>query len=87
MPVLDDRPAKRPLSGTLKASRPCFGSMRQVIPSQFEGFIRADWEALSAELSANDLPAAQIDWDSLPAWRPGCGSKHLDPSVYRQTAR
>lgn len=50
--------------------------------AHFEGFVRADWEKLSADLSAaTGQPAAQVDWESLPKWRPGCGSKHLDPDL------
>ena len=53
------------------------------VQSHFEGFVRDEWQALSTELSESlGLPAAQIDWDGLPAWRPGCGSKHLYPEIY-----
>jgi hypothetical protein len=53
------------------------------VQSHFEGFIRGDWEALSADMRAQTgLPAAQIDWAALPAWRPGCGSGHLDPAIH-----
>ena len=53
------------------------------VVTQFEGFVRDDWQALSEQIAqATARPAAQIDWDSLPAWRPGCGSKHFDPEIY-----
>ena len=74
--------ARRRSRGTSKVCRQSSGSIQTgSVLSEFEGFIRADWEALSADMSAKaDLPAVQIDWASLPAWRPGCGSKHLDPA-------
>lgn len=51
--------------------------------AHFEGFVRADWEALAADLSADTgQPAAQLNWESFPEWRPGCGSKHFDPDIY-----
>lgn len=84
MPVLDDT-----------ACRAAFGWDIESVPSvfwigedgsastHFEGFVRTDWEALAADISGQTgLPAVQIDWESLPAWRPGCGSKHLDPAIF-----
>lgn len=51
--------------------------------TRFEGFVRTEWEALDAEISAKaGVPRAQIDWAALPEWRPGCGSKHLDPEIH-----
>ena len=51
--------------------------------AHFGGFVRADWEALSADLAeATGAAAPALDWESLPAWRPGCGSKHLDPDIH-----
>ena len=40
------------------------------------GFVRSEWQALFASLAA---PA--IDWPKLPEWRPGCGSKSVDPLI------
>ena len=58
------------------------------VVTHFEGFVRDDWQALSDQMArATGKAAAQIDWDSLPAWRPGCGSKHFDPEVYAETRR
>lgn len=48
----------------------------------FEGFVKSEWQAVDAAVAeALSLPQAQIDWASLPDWRPGCGSKHLDPEI------
>jgi peroxiredoxin len=84
MPVLDDSACKTAFGWDIESVPSLFwldaeGGVR----TKFEGFIRSDWEALAADLSgATSLPAAQVDWGSLPAWRPGCGSKHLEPSVF-----
>jgi hypothetical protein len=48
-----------------------------------EGFVREEWQALERRI-ADDLgkPAqGGVAWEAYPAWRPGCGSKHLDPSI------
>ena len=84
MPVLDDRTCKAAFDWDIESVPSVFWMNESgVVLSSFEGFIRTDWETLAADMSAQTgLAAAQIDWEALPAWRPGCGSKHLDPSVY-----
>lgn len=53
------------------------------VRSHFEGFVREEWRDLSAEMAASlELPQAQLDWEGLPAWRPGCGSRHLYPEIH-----
>ena len=53
------------------------------IAGQLEGFVKEEWQALADRMAADlSLPAAQVAWDDLPAWRPGCGSKHLDPEIH-----
>jgi len=53
------------------------------VAAHFEGFVRDDWKTLADQIAQDTRqPVAQVDWDSLPAWRPGCGSKHFDPEVY-----
>ncbi|MEM6962232.1 MAG: TlpA family protein disulfide reductase [Myxococcota bacterium] len=53
------------------------------VKAHFEGFVRAEWEALAAEIaSETNLPEADITWTDLPEWRPGCGSRHLDPEIF-----
>ncbi len=48
-----------------------------------EGFVRQEWEALAARIATDlDLPPAPVAWSELPDWRPGCGSKHLDPDIH-----
>jgi thiol-disulfide isomerase/thioredoxin len=49
---------------------------------QLTGFVRDEWQALVTELAAKvQAPAPDLDWAALPAWRPGCGSRSLDPAV------
>ena len=84
MPVLDDRACKAAFAWDIESVPSVFlcdagGNST----TRFEGFVRSDWEALAAELAAQTgTPVAQIDWQGLPAWRPGCGSKHLDPEMF-----
>jgi peroxiredoxin len=84
MPVLDDSSCQTAFDWDIESVPSVFWIDAQGhMVRQFEGFVRNDWEKLSADLAAQTaLPAAQIDWSSLPAWRPGCGSKHLDPSIF-----
>ncbi|MEL7541362.1 MAG: TlpA family protein disulfide reductase [Pseudomonadota bacterium] len=53
------------------------------VETHFEGFVKSEWQDLSAAVATHVGAApAQVDWDSLPDWRPGCGSKHLDPEIH-----
>lgn len=48
------------------------------------GFDRDEWQALTSEaLELAGLPGTQpnIDWGSLPAMLPGCGSKNVEPGT------
>ena len=52
------------------------------IDTHFEGFVKSEWKALDQKMSSSvQSGPASIDWESLPDWRPGCGSKHLDPDL------
>ena len=83
-PVLDDSDCKTSFDWNIEIVPSVFwlnadGTVRQ----HFEGFVRSEWQALSGALAASlDLPQTQIDWDGLPAWRPGCGSRHLYPEIF-----
>ena len=50
---------------------------------RLEGFVRQEWQDLTAAV-AGDLKAADppVTWADYPEWRPGCGSKHLDPAIH-----
>ena len=54
---------------------------------RFVGFAAADWRDLfdaMARLSA--LPAPEIDWTAYPEWRPGCGSRSVEPAIAERLA-
>ncbi|MGI9325922.1 MAG: hypothetical protein ACR2PZ_11930 [Pseudomonadales bacterium] len=44
------------------------------------GFVRDEWNSMVNELVARfSGSACDLEWSSLPAWRPGCGSLSVDP--------
>lgn len=52
------------------------------VGTRFEGFVRSEWQGLEQQISAElDLGSSGVNWPDYPEWRPGCGSKHLDPDV------
>ncbi|MEO1554682.1 MAG: TlpA family protein disulfide reductase, partial [Pseudomonadota bacterium] len=54
----------------------------ETVKTMFEGFVKTEWQDLDAAMAAElNKDHAEIDWASLPDWRPGCGSKHLDPDI------
>lgn len=44
------------------------------------GFVRDEWQALVTDLASRHSLEPRIDWTTLPAWRPGCGSLSVDPA-------
>lgn len=88
LPVLDDT-----------ACRTSFAWEIETVPAIFrldaegrllaaaEGFVRDEWQAISADLARDlGLPPPLLDWEALPAWKPGCGSRHLDPTIFDRLA-
>jgi hypothetical protein len=54
---------------------------------QFAGFGRQDWQDLFAEMARlSGLPAPAIDWSAYPEFRPGCGSKSVEPGTAERLA-
>ncbi|MBJ40167.1 MAG: thiol-disulfide oxidoreductase [Gammaproteobacteria bacterium] len=52
-----------------------------------EGFVREEWLTFDAAIAAAaGSEPAPIEWESLPAWRPGCGSLTGDPDVAARLA-
>jgi hypothetical protein len=46
------------------------------------GFRKADWQSLYADLSVlSGLPAPLVAWEEYPDWRPGCGSRSVEPGI------
>ena len=51
------------------------------------GFRQDEWQALYAELTAvTQLDEPIIDWKTYPEWRPGCGSKSVEPGIAERLA-
>lgn len=51
------------------------------IASTLVGFVKDEWQQLASSLSADaSLVGVDLDWTSLPDWRPGCGSLSVDPA-------
>ena len=54
---------------------------------QFVGFSQDDWRALFERLAGMTGEAAPaIDWSTYPQWRPGCGSKSVEPGIAERLA-
>ena len=46
------------------------------------GFRKDEWQSLFVHLShQTQLPAPEIDLGSYPEWRPGCGSRSVEPGI------
>ncbi|MBV8359730.1 MAG: redoxin domain-containing protein, partial [Deltaproteobacteria bacterium] len=86
VPILDDT--------TLKVS---FAYQIEIVPTiifadasgteivRWQAFHQGDWKDLIARLSQlTGLPAPAIDWARLPALRPGCGSKSVEPGIFER---
>jgi hypothetical protein len=53
------------------------------LDTHFEGFVKSEWQGVDRKIAETlDTEVAKIDWDTLPDWRPGCGSNHLDPKIH-----
>jgi thiol-disulfide isomerase/thioredoxin len=81
LPILDDSALRASLAWGFEIVPAVYWTGPDGGPrAPLEGFVRAEWEALAQKIAA-DLKAtpAAVKWADLPDWRPGCGSKHLDP--------
>ena len=83
-PLLDDRDCKTSFDWDIEIVPSVFwleedGTVKQ----HFEGFVKSEWVQLAAYIAEETgTEAAHVDWGALPDWRPGCGSKHLDPDIF-----
>ncbi len=54
---------------------------------RFVGFAKDDWLALYERLiGITRSPAPVVEWAAFPAWRPGCGSKSVEPGIAERLA-
>ena len=83
LPLLDETACKTSFAWDFEIVPAVFWTDADgALKSGLEGFVREEWETLARDIAADlDAPAAPVDWDNLPTWRPGCGSKHLDPEI------
>jgi len=84
IPILDDSDCRTSFDWDIEIVPSVFWLAEDgTVKQHFEGFVKTEWQAL-ADAIATDTGAAPaaIDWDALPDWRPGCGSKHLDPDIF-----
>ena len=83
MPVLDDGDCRVSFEWDFEIVPAVFwtdGEGR--VGTRFEGFVRSEWQSLEQQIGAElDLGSSGVNWPDYPEWRPGCGSKHLDPEV------
>ncbi len=83
LPFLDDSSCKTSFAWDFEIVPAAFWTDAEgVAIARTEGFVRQEWQDLADRIAVDlDAPPAQIDWESLPKWQPGCGSKHLDPDI------
>ena len=84
LPILDDSALRTSLSWGFEIVPAVYWIGADGEPAApLEGFVRQEWEDLAGRIAADlALPPAPVAWTELPEWRPGCGSKHLDPDIH-----
>ena len=82
-PILDDSSLKVSFSYDIDTVPSLFLSdAAGVLGELLIGFVRDEWHPLCAGLvSTAGAQEISVDWQSLPAWRPGCGSLSVDPLI------
>lgn len=83
LPLLDDNSLKASFAYDVEVVPTlCLVDADGGLRERLVGFARDEWrralEGFAAEAHAGALA---LDWDALPAWRPGCGSRSADPAV------
>ena len=78
LPLLDDSDLKVSFAYDLDIVPALFHAAADgTLIEKLEGFVREEWQSLIDKIA----PLAQFDWQSLPEWRPGCGSLSVDPII------
>ncbi|MFT7307041.1 MAG: hypothetical protein ACI9P7_002311 [Candidatus Azotimanducaceae bacterium] len=76
MPILDDSTLKVSFAYDIDTVPTVVRTTAEgTIDAQLIGFVKEEWQSLLG----TDL--GELDWDQLPAWRPGCGSLSVDPVI------
>jgi thiol-disulfide isomerase/thioredoxin len=83
VPILDDTALKTAFEYDIDTVPTVyFSNGKGEMLTEVIGFVRDEWQGLDAELShTSGHDAADVDWASLPEWRPGCGSMSVDPTI------
>ena len=86
LPILDDSDLKTSFAYDFSIVPALYWfSDGETVETAFEGFVKSEWQDLDVAVAVKlESERAGIDWDDLPDWRPGCGSKHLDPEIHDQ---
>jgi hypothetical protein len=84
LPILDDSALRTSLAWGFDIVPAAYWIGADGAPrAPLEGFVRQEWEALAQQIAGElKAPPAAVAWTELPEWRPGCGSKHLDPDIH-----
>lgn len=82
-PVLDDSSCEVSFAWDFEIVPAVFWADGQGrLQRRLEGFVRQEWREFEQAIGAELGDASPgVDWSAYPEWRPGCGSKHLDPAV------
>ena len=80
--ILDDSTLKVSFASDIDTVPTLFYSDGQGQPEEvLIGFVRDEWQQLAEKLTQATGQSPQLDWPSLPQWRPGCGSLSVDPII------
>lgn len=83
VPILDDSALKTSFEYDIDTVPTLFwANAGGELISTVIGFVRDEWQALDAAIGkSTGAGPANISWEDLPAWRPGCGSLSVDPTI------
>jgi len=76
LPILDDSNLKTSFSYDIEIVPTIIhASEENQEKIRLEGFVKTEWQKLISEFGTKP----SVNWDSLPGWRPGCGSLSVQP--------
>jgi thiol-disulfide isomerase/thioredoxin len=81
-PILDDASLKVSFAYDIDTVPSLFfADAEGSLSTALVGFVRDEWQALAESLIEAEGGELDLDWPSLPEWRPGCGSRSVDPLI------
>lgn len=83
VPILDESACKTSFAYDIETVPTVIWADGEGAPgTKLIGFVREEWQDLEKEIEKQlDVHSSGALWDDLPEWRPGCGSKSVDPVV------